>query len=262
MRLRTLSWPALMLLCMGAATWPVWRWYFLRMTDGSDEPWGVLALVSLAVLRFRNGLALSVTERHFAWPAAILVIYAAGFSVLPPLVRALLVVAAFGLVLLRGPGAAGLWGLLGLSLPILATLQFYLGYPLRVLAAEASAMVLGWCGYAVIREGTLLHWGGETIMVDAPCSGIQMLWFGFYLVSLLAGFYRLTAGRAFVCAGATFVIVVLANMARATALFFKEAQIVSLAEWTHAGIGVALFGAAAWLIVSMVQTLQPKPCVT
>ena len=262
MRLSNLSWPALMLVGMSVAGWPVWRWYLLRMTDGSDEPWGVLAIVSLVVLRLRDGAPQQLSARRFVLPAAVLAIYAICYPILPPLVRAILVLAAFGAVLLRGPGVAGQAGLLALSLPLMATMQFYLGFPLRLLAAEASTVVLGFCGYSVVREGTLLHWAGETVMVDAPCSGIQMLWFGLYLASLLAAFYRLTVARASICGAAAVVIVVLANMVRATALFFKEAQIVSLADWTHAGIGVALFFGAAWLITSIVQKLQPKPCIS
>jgi exosortase len=250
-----------MLIAMGAAAWPVWRWYFLRMTDGSDEPWGVLAIVSLVMLRLRDGAPQRLSERRFALPAAMLALYAIGYPILPPLVRAILVLAAFGVVLLRGPGAAGQAGLLALSLPLMATMQFYLGFPLRLLAAEASAVVLRFCEYMVVREGTLLHWAGETVIVDAPCSGIQMLWSGLFLASLLAAFYRLSAARAAICGAAAVVIVVLANMMRATALFFKEAEIVSLADWTHAGIGTAIFCGAAWLITSIVQKLQPRPCI-
>ena len=34
-----------------AACWPVGRWYALRMTDGGDDAWGLLALATLAVSR-------------------------------------------------------------------------------------------------------------------------------------------------------------------------------------------------------------------
>jgi hypothetical protein len=57
-------------------------------------------------------------------------------------------------------------------------------------------------------------------------------------------------------------IVVAANMARATVLFFKEARIVAWPEWTHAGVGLLLFAAAAWLIAATTQKLQPQPCVS
>jgi len=260
MRLSARMWPALMLAAMVIAAWPVWRWYALRLTDGSDEPWGVLALATLAALARRNGEALPTHERHFVWPAALLAVYAATFPIAPPLGRAVVAASAFGALLLRGRGATGLWGLLALSLPVVATLQFYLGYPLRLLAAEASAVALRGCGFAVTREGLLLHSGGESVMVDAPCSGIQMLWCGFYLAFGLAAYHRLSLKRTTLCAGATLVIVIFANLIRATVLFFKEARIVAAPEWTHAGTGLAMFAAAAWLVASLAQKLQPSPC--
>src|SRR5262245_59923054 len=33
-----------------AAFWPVWSWYVRRTADGSDEPWGLAALVVAGVL--------------------------------------------------------------------------------------------------------------------------------------------------------------------------------------------------------------------
>ena len=32
------------------ASWPIWSWYARRMQDGSDDPWGLLALVPLGAL--------------------------------------------------------------------------------------------------------------------------------------------------------------------------------------------------------------------
>jgi hypothetical protein len=51
------------------------------------------------------------------------------------------------------------------------------------------------------------------------------------------------------------LIVVGGNVARATALFFKETRIVSLPDWTHAGIGVLLFAGCAWLILGLADRL-------
>ncbi|MEA3213006.1 MAG: hypothetical protein QOE70_6063 [Chthoniobacter sp.] len=267
-------WPAVLLVALGVATWPVWRWYVLRISDGSDEPWGMLALLTLAALGWRRlPVLLSPRrdgpqdgrppfEKQLAWPAAGLAVYTVTFPLAPPLVRALLAAGAFGALLFRGRGGAGLWGLLALSLPIVATLQFYLGYPLRVLAAEASSVALRGCGFAVVREGSLLHWAGETVMVDAPCSGIHMLWFGLYLAFLLAAFYRLNSARTLLCVTAALIVVVGANMARATALFFKEAHIVAWPEWTHAGVGLAVFSGAAWFIAALAQKLQTERCAS
>lgn len=263
------TWPHALLAALVLAAWPVWRWYALRTIDGSDEPCGLLALGMLAVLVARNGVAPPREERAFALPGVALAIYLACFPWVPPLVRALPVLSALGWLLFRDrAGTAGCWGLLVLSLPIVATLQFYLGYPLRVLAAQASVAALSVGGLEVAREGTLLRWRGETILVDAPCSGVQMLWFGLCAACALAAFARLSAWRTALVLIASLALVIGANMARATALFFKEARLVSLPEWTHAGIGAVVFAGALWAIADLVGRLgrtriqhrEVRPC--
>ncbi len=251
---------AISIVAMLGATWSVWRWFARRICDGSDEPWGLLALATVAVLAWQRR-AVEGWEKRFPWAVLCLAAYGATFLLVPPLIRAGIAATALGTLLFHRRGSAGLWGLLALSLPIVATLQFYAGYPLRVLAAGVSATALRLCGFAVTREGTLLHWAGETVMVDAPCSGIHMLWFGFYLAFLLAAFYRLSARRTLWCAAATLALVVGANVIRATVLFFKEARIVAWPEWTHAGVGIVLFVGAAWLIAAAAQRLQASKCV-
>jgi exosortase len=286
------------------ATWPAWRWYARRMSDGGDEPWGLLALATAAWLTWNDDQTNSRSQQRalecggkrqrdnafgpncgrgarrtippraeasqgrvattptgpLLWPAAFLAIYTLGFPFLPPLIRAALAACVFGALLIRGPGAAGKWGLLALSLPIVATLQFYLGYPLRAFVAEVSAVALQVSGYAVTREGSLLHWAGETVMVDVPCSGVRMLWFGLYAGFLLAAWHRLSLPRTVVCAVAAFSAVLAANAVRATILFFKESHLVQWPEWTHAGVGLVLFAGTMFLIAAAVRQLQPRSC--
>ena len=249
MRLNAHMWARVMLVCMALAVWPVWRWYALRTMDGSDEPCGLLALATLIAVAIRNGVRIPVDEKQFVAPAALLVIYALTFAHLSPLPRAIIAVGAFGVLFLRGRMAVAHCGLLALSLPVIATVQFYAGYPLRVVAAEGSTAALRALGFAVLREGTTLHWRGETIMVDAPCSGVRMLWFGLYLAASIACWSRLGNLRSVLFFAATFVLVIAANVVRATALFFKEAGVVALPDWTHGAIGLLVFTGAALLIV-------------
>jgi exosortase/archaeosortase family protein len=244
---------------LAAAFWPVWPWYARRLADGSDEPLAGLALVALLILGFRNRNGAPEQPYRFHWAAAVLVVYIMTFPFCPPIGRAALAAVAFGSVLLRGPGAAGIWGLLALTLPVVASLQFYLGYPLRVLAAEGSALILRVCGLDVAREGTVLDWAGESIIVDAPCSGIHMLWTGLFMACILAAHHRLGAGRTIVGCGVAFLIVIGANVLRSAVLFFKEAGIVAWPEWTHAGAGAVIFGMAAWLVAMVVRKPQPNP---
>jgi exosortase/archaeosortase family protein len=250
-----------MLVCMALAVWPVWRWYALRTIDGSDEPCGLLAFATLAIMAIRNGVRLPVDQNRFVAPAVMLVVYAVTFTSLSPLPRAMIAVAAFGVLLLRGRMAVAHWGLLALSLPVIATVQFYAGYPLRIIAAEGSAAALRALEFAVTREGTTLHWRGETIMVDAPCSGVRMLWFGLYLAASVACWSRLGNVRSLLLFAAAFVLVIGANVVRATALFFKEANVVALPDWTHGAIGLLVFTGAALLIVRLAGTAEVRtPC--
>lgn len=260
MRLSSQYYARAMFIGMLLAVWPVWHWYARRMTDRSDEPWGLLALATLVVVTIRNGVRLPNEEKQFLWPAVLLGLYVLTFRLSTSLPRAMLAMAAFGLLLFRGRTMIANGGLLALSLPVIATAQFYFGYPLRILAAEVSARTLSALHFVVTREGSLLHWRGETIMVDAPCSGVRMLWFGLYLAATIAAWNKLNNLRSALLFAGALVLVIGANVIRATALFFKEAQIVSLPEWTHAGIGVALFAVAALLIVRLGKAKEAKPC--
>src|SRR5262249_56914005 len=73
------------------------------------------------------------------------------------------------------------WGLVALALPVLPSLQFTLGYPMRVVSATLSVGLLQAHGLMVARQGTFLVWRGELIQFDAPCSGVNMLWAGLLL---------------------------------------------------------------------------------
>jgi exosortase/archaeosortase family protein len=260
MRLSSQNYARAMFVGMVLAVWPVWRWYAMRMTDRSDEPWGLLALATAVVIAGRNGVRLPNEEKPFVWPTVLLSIYVVTFRLSTSLPRAMLVIGAFALLLFRGRSMVANGGLLALSLPVIATAQFYCGYPLRILAAEASVATLRALHFVVTREGSMLHWRGETIMVDAPCSGVRMLWFGLYLAATIAAWNKLDNLRSALVFVAALALVVGANVIRATALFFKEAHIIALPEWTHAGIGVALFTLAALLIVRLAKTKEARPC--
>ncbi len=77
-------------------------------------------------------------------------------------------------------------GLSCLALPLLASLQFYAGYPLRAITAEASRWLLQGLGLAVERSGASLLVDGRLVLVDAPCSGVQLLWFAYCAASAAA----------------------------------------------------------------------------
>lgn len=253
MRPRLITPSRVLLLAFAAALWPVGRWYALRMFDGSDEPYGLIALATLVFVLARSGFDLPRNEQRWVWAGGLLVGYALLYSVFSPLPRALVAAAALAILIFRWRNTGAQIALLGLSLPVVATVQFYLGFPLRVLAAGASVLALRALHFPVTREGTLLHWRGETILVDAPCSGVRMLWFGLYFAAALAALARLDNRRTLVALSVAFVLVIAANVVRATALFFKEAQIVAVPDWTHTGTGVGLFAATLLIIVRLTR---------
>jgi exosortase/archaeosortase family protein len=260
MRLSAITWARVMLFGLILATWPVWKWYALRTIDGSDEPYGLLALATLVALAFWSGIKLPDDDKGFVLAAILLAIYLLTFRMLSPFPRAIVAAAAFGTLFFSGQSLVAHAGLLALSLPMIATAQFYLGYPLRILAAETSVAALRACDFAVTREGALLHWRVETIMVDGPCSGVRMLWVGMYLAATVAVWTRLDNLRATILFATAFMLVIGANVVRATVLFFKESRIVPLPEWAHTGIGALLFGCAALLILSLAASVKVKPC--
>ena len=242
---------AALLAATALAGWPVVRWFIARIGDGSDEPWGLVALLlAVAFLPWRR-LREPVPPRWLAAAAVPMIVVLLGYEVLPPLVRA----GAWALTLACLLGGTGPLiarsGLLVLALPVVATAQFYLGYPLRALTAACSLPLLRLLGYVVERQGTALHWAGETVLIDAPCSGIQMLWSGLATGCVLALVWRLDDRASLRLLRRAAGIVALANILRCVALFLLEIRGRTLPGWAHEGVGLALFatalGGIAWL---------------
>jgi exosortase len=243
------------------ALWPVWQWYGRRFIEGADEMWGLVALCAALGLFWRERRHSCPEPRPaLLWSAGILsVLSAAGSPWLHMLPRAILGMAALGLtlaaVLERRRPTLPIWGLLALSLPVVSStqLQLYLGYPLRAFTAWASRGMLAILGIEVVQTGTALTWMGRTVLVDAPCSGIRMLWVGMLLAALLS-YLAHASGRRFVLnAAAALPIILFGNVSRNTALFVKEAGILPLPAWTHAGIGLLAFTLVAVSIVGFAR---------
>jgi exosortase/archaeosortase family protein len=194
-------------------------------------------------------------------PAAILLYYSLSYHFLSPLPRAAIAVTAIAATVsairLGRRMHLGVWGLLLLALPVVASLQFYIGFPMRAVVARLAAPMLQINGFAVTAVGASLNWNGDPILIDAPCSGVKMLWTGFYLTFALACYYKLNAKRtAFSCL-ATFGAVITGNAFRAAALFYVEAGAANLPlpGWTHEGVGVVVFAATAVAIALMSQRI-------
>jgi exosortase/archaeosortase family protein len=242
-----------LLAALVASLWPHWLYMGRRLADGSDEPWGILAALTVLVLVIRERRDLRVPARSGLVACGGLALLAAlARLLLPDLAAAAIAMLAFGVFLahaLPQRPATPLIALLLLALPVIASLQFYLGYPLRALTAHASAAVLGMAGVGTSAIGASLLFDGRTILVDAPCAGIGMLWVGSYTAALLSWLNRANALRTALNALAAGLLVLAANVARNTALFFPEAGLVDWPSWSHDAIGLAAFAIAIVPIV-------------
>jgi exosortase/archaeosortase family protein len=208
-----------------------------------------LALATGLVFVWQNGRSIEFRTGHLILPSLIMLVYAITFPFAPRLVQAALGMAALSCVLssvrLGSAVHPALAGLLLLSLPVMSSLQFYLGYPLRVMSGILAAASLQMAGLAVVRDGACLRLGTELISIDSPCSGVRMLWAMLYLAFTLACFFRLNASRTVVLAAAASLVVVLGNAMRSAALFQLETQFSFLPHWCHAAAGVVVFSSAA-----------------
>jgi exosortase/archaeosortase family protein len=233
---------------LAGALWPIWRWYAARARD-PGEGWELLSLATAVLFVALRAPTMPARAADLRLPALLLLAYTAAYPFVPPLLRAgiafaALAAASSALVFERRLHLP-LAGLILLALPVIASLNFYLGYPLRAAVGAVTAALLQMNGLAVVQDGALLVWGGQSISIDAPCSGVNMLWAGLYLAFALAAFQELDAIRTTLLALLATCGVLAANVLRAAALFYLEAGVVRLpGEW-HAAIGLTVFLLAA-----------------
>ncbi len=260
-------WLWLALPCIALA--PTWLWMARRMQDGSDDPLGLLALAALALLVLQQRQQLLNAPR-LGWlalslagtlAATVLRSGVGPMPALPPLAAGLVAVLALASAVIAflppRVAAAPIAGLAVLALPLLSSLQFYAGYPLRVVTAEASRWLLA-PGFTVAREGSSLLVDGRLVIVDAPCSGVQMAWLGYFSACVVAAFWhRAHAGsnsgqlatsalgdRAFLARLPWVGLFVLAgNIVRNSVLVAFEGAGHALAQWAHETLGLVLLAA-------------------
>ncbi len=253
--MRAETYAGAVILLQTAAFWPVWLWYGRRTVDGSDEPWGILALLSTLVIVVARKRFVAPPPAAVVLGAVCAAVYLLGYAVLPALVKASLAALALAVVLSSMSfGSAlqpALTGLVLLSLPLIASLQFFGGFPLRLITTHLVAGLLGMAGWDVEAQGTLLRWAGEIIAVDAPCAGIKMLWSGLLMNFTLAAWANLGFGMTWLLSSLTTFAVFISNVLRATMLFFTESGIVAAPDFAHQTIGLVMFGFVAVAVFSM-----------
>lgn len=228
----------LLLACWAVGPYLATRWL--------EEPVSLTAALGLACLSRGKG----------APALAGLVLYGVLRPWAPDLVCAavaLLMLAAGSSRALHGRVLPGWLGLALLSVPGLASLQFFFGYPARVAGAEAARWLLGMQGHAVAREGPELICGTRRLLVDAPCSGLGMLWTTLLLAVGLAAVRRSGWRATAHCVGVAVLAAWGANVLRLTGLFYSE-LVLDRSE-LHGPIGVLCFT----LGLLAVAVLAPAP---
>ncbi len=237
-----LAWLAL----HATALWPHWRWAVARLADGSDDPLGIGALAALLFFVASAAPRLRATPR-FGWVAAGLALTLAATAagiLLPPLAGALLAVLALACSLHAfmpaGQPLIAHAGLAVLALPLLSSLQFYAGHPLRIITAQASTWALQMVGVAAERAGTSMLVAGQWVIVDAPCSGVQMVWMAYFCAFCAATWAKLRDGVLLRRLPAVAALVLGGNVLRNTVLVLLETRAEVVPEWVHQGVGLAV----------------------
>jgi exosortase len=251
------------MLAHAACFWPVWRWYVARLDDGSDEPWALAALLAAVILSWpRDGFRWNPRDPLLLAAAACTLLYAVLAPFAPPLLRALAAAAALGCSWISVSGARSrapaVLCLLALSVPVIASLQFYTGYPMRTMTASGATWLLNLFGVEATRTGTSMMAYGRTVLVDAPCSGVRMLWTASVLCAALAAMrMRVGCGAMAFALACVFPIVLIGNTVRAALLFLIETADAVPPGYLHSLVGIVTFVIVAGLLLAS-ETWQTR----
>lgn len=254
-RVPPLAWLGL----QAAALWPNGRWAAARLADGSDDPLGLAALAVLGFALWRIAPRLrSAPSRVWlgvAMAGTLLATLAAMFA--PPLLAAcvamLALVAGLCAFAPAGTPLLPLAGLSVLALPVVSSLQFYAGFPLRVVTAQLSTWGLQAVGIVAERSGTAMLVEGRLVIVDAPCSGVQMVWMAYFCACTVAwwcgiGNRHFLKRLAFVGA-----IVLAGNVLRNSVLVVLEARHANVPALWHEAIGLVVLALVCAAVARVVQ---------
>jgi exosortase len=243
------------------ACWDSWRWTIHRLTQSPEEGLsllftfallGVLAIPRVAKRRWKSRIDPIL-------PAAMLTLRAAlTLANAPSIIQSALATTLLAYIVYRAahdtaPPAA-FWGLIALAMPVLPSLQFVFGYPLRVVSATLTVALLNLQGVPITRDGTYVTIAGQTSQFDAPCSGIAMLW-ALILVTLMAALIaRLSLAKLSLALLLTLTVAIAANALRVASLLYATTMLgATEPPWLHEAVGLAAFVLAALLLAACLR---------
>lgn len=242
-------------ICLLLAAIPTVRWYLIRLQDGGSELAGLVPLAAAIWFAFRDRKELQLTSNGIWTAVVLLLIQAAAFPFLPAMIRALLMLAAAATATgtWRKPGVTSL---LVLALPWTASLEFFLGYPLRLLTSINAKILLEILGIKITRFGVQLLYGGHTVGVDPACSGMNLLWSTALLTAILAAVFSLSWRKIIPLGFSALILALAGNSLRAAVLFFPEAGIIEMPHLLHSGIGLAIAGICFLILTKLAHRLS------
>jgi len=260
----TLTWLTVILLIPFVGFWHSWQWYYHRVGASLEEALGLIALFSFLIfLALRTVRQNKVIYQFSLWSViAFLLLYGVSFFLsVPSIIKAALAFMTISVILYwssfgRQPPFP-FWLLVSLSLPVVPSLQFYLGYPARFISASLSVPLLQMNGLSVTQSGTYLVWQNQMIQFDAPCSGVTMLWAGLFFSLFVSLVFKFDFVKTVFALFIASVLVLIGNVLRATSLFYLEAGLIDSSEsWLHEGVGVIAFVGTAFGILFILTRFQ------
>jgi len=230
-----------------AAYWSVWVDYASRLGRDPDALAHPAAVVIGLVVLWGSGTgqrARWVQRAGFVLSLSCVIAFALAYAHIGAMARCALALLGVGsFVCWQRTSARPLLGLglMLLGIPMLSQLESLVGVSLRVTVADAAAALVRIPGLPIAAEGTRLVWAGGAVDVDAPCSGLRMLWTG-ALASLVAiAHFRLRAPAVLSLGAGALLLIWSGNVLRCAALFYVESGMVPAPAWAHGGIGLIVF---------------------
>jgi len=243
------------------------HWYYGRMNDGSDNNWGWFALLMVLVISYFKW-AQKEKERRVKFNYLVInflvfcYFMAMLFSV-PMLLQSVILALIVAIALCYFNGLKrlnlGIVGLMILSLPLFASLDFYCGYPLRLLIGRIGLWFISLQGLNVSLEGVNFVFANKVILIDGPCSGIKMMWMASFLVFSFVAHFEFSARQSLKLSVMACITVLIANVLRVSALFYLESGLLAELKWMHELVGLVCYGVAIATILFFVLHLDRMP---
>ncbi|MCC6749464.1 MAG: exosortase/archaeosortase family protein [Deltaproteobacteria bacterium] len=245
---------------------PAIRWLVGTWTDESYQSWGFLPLLlALAQLRHLGPRRAEASAPHLRG-----LLLVAATTLLVARLELNVLLAALALLSLQLWVAAyfverGRWYLhprlwLGLlSLPAVYWGNALVGHRLQELASQGAATILRLYGLPLRRHGAELSLGETTLVVDASCSGIRLLYVGLLLGLLTLPSLRSRTRQLLGWMG-LLVALVGANTMRVVGLAAAQLHLGRpLGDAAHQSLGLVAFVVVAAPLLVLLRERQPSP---